>query len=586
MMPKKRLLALVPEARRYMIQKVICHWLSLVAGIVLWFALGRQLQLIREKGTGNGFSSIEPTLLVIVLFCILLRFVFNGWIADRGQRAASCVKVKLRSDIYAKIRRLGPSYMDVFPTAELVQLAGEGVEQLESYFGNYIPQFFFAMLAPLTLLLVFLPLSPLTGLVLFLCVPLIPLAIAKVQRFAKKLLSSYWDAYAELGDSFLENLQGLTTLKVYGADARRHEQMNAESERFRKVTMKVLTMQLNSVTIMDFVAYGGSAIGCILTALAYRAGRVNFGQAIAMVMLSAEFFLAMRALGSYFHTAMNGIAASERIFRLLDLPEKEDGSELAGEGISIRHLTFSYDGQKETLSDISLEIPKGSLVSLVGASGCGKSTLAALLSGIRDGYEGDIRFGQTDLRRASRESLRALVTVVPSAAYLFAGSVRESLREGKSDASEAEMIAALRRVALWDFIESQGGLDFQLRERGENLSGGQRQRLALARALLKDSPVYIFDEATSNIDAESEEAIMQAIYGMHGSHTVLLISHRLANVVGSDIIAYLESGHLKELGSHARLMEADAGYAALFRAQESLETFGQKTKRQREEARA
>ncbi len=583
MMPKKRLLALVPKAKRYMIQKVIYSWLSLVAGIILWFSLGEQLQRMRESGTGGGLSLLDPALLGIALLCILFRFVLSRLIADRGQRAASCVKVRLRSDIYAKIRRLGPSYVDAFPTSELVQLAGEGVEQLEYYFGNYIPQFFFAMLAPLTLLLVFLPLSPLTGLVLFLCVPLIPLAIAKVQRFARKLLSGYWDAYANLGDSFLENLQGLTTLKVYGADAKRHEQMNAEAEHFRKVTMRVLTMQLNSVTIMDFVAYGGSAVGCILTALTYRAGRVNFGQAMAMIMLSAEFFLAMRALGSYFHTAMNGIAASERIFRLLDLPERKDGSEPAGEGIRIKHLTFSYDGQNEVLSDINLAIPKGSLVSLVGASGCGKSTLAAILSGTRESYEGDIHFGQTELRSVSRESLRSLVTVVPSAAYLFAGSVRDCLREGRENATEAEMIAVLRRVALWDFIKSQGGVDFMIQERGENLSGGQRQRLALARALLKDSPIYIFDEATSNIDAESEEAVMQVIYGMRGSHTVLLISHRLANVVGSDTIAYLKAGHLRELGSHARLMEENGGYAALFTAQESLEAYGRKKKSDRKE---
>lgn len=569
MMPNKRLLGLVPEAMRYIIEKVIFNWISLAAGIVLWFAVGRQLQSLKDGG-GLVLSAF-----LVAAVCIAVRFVLTRVIAGTTHKATACVKTKVRGDIYAKLRRLGAGYSDSFPTAEVVQLAGEGVEQLESYFGNYIPQFFFAMLAPLTLLIVFLPLSPLTGIVLFLCVPLIPVAIAKIQRFAKKMLSKYWDAYAELGDSFLENLQGLTTLKVYGADEQRHKDMNAESEHFRKVTMKVLTMQLNSVTIMDFVAYGGSAIGCILTALSYRKGGINFGEAIAMVMLSAEFFLAMRALGSYFHTAMNGVAASERMFRLLDLPEREDGTETAENGeISIENLTFSYDGEKEALKNVTLTIPQGALVSIVGESGCGKSTLAAILSGVRLGYAGSVQFGGTELKDASAESLRKLVTVVSSGSYLFAGTVRDTLREGRGEATDAEMIGALKKVALWDFVEVQGGLAFTLRERAENLSGGQRQRLALARALLKDSPVYIFDEATSNIDAESEAAIMGAIDEMRGAHTVILISHRLANVVSSDVIAYLEHGVLKETGTHAALMDKNGGYAALYKAQEALELFG------------
>ena len=569
MMPNKRLLGLVPEAMRYILRKVLFSWLSLAAGIVLWFEVGRQLQTVKD---GGGFVL---SALLIALSCIALRFALTRVISSATHKATACVKTKVRGDIYSKLRRLGPAYNEQFPTAEVVQLAGEGVEQLESYFGNYIPQFFYAMLAPLTLLFVFLPLSPLTGVVLFLCVPLIPVTIAKIQRFAKKMLGKYWDAYAELGDSFLENLQGLTTLKVYGADAQRHKEMNAESEHFRKVTMKVLTMQLNSVTIMDFVAYGGSAIGCILTARAYLNGGVNFGQAIAMVMLSAEFFLAMRALGSYFHTAMNGVAASERMFRLLDLPENRIGTKTAENGgIVIENLSFSYDGDKQALREVSLTVPQGALVSVVGESGCGKSTLAAILSGLRTGYDGSVKYGKAELRDAKPDSLRARVTVVSSGSYLFAGTVRDCLRDGKADASDAEMTEALRRVALWDFLAGQGGLDFQLNERAENISGGQRQRLALARALLKNSPIYILDEATSNIDAESEEAIMRAVHAMKGKHTILLISHRLANVVDSDCIAYLEHGALKETGTHAELMTRHGGYAALYQAQADLERYG------------
>ncbi len=569
MMPDKRLLGLVPGVMKYIIRKVVLSWISLVAGIVLWFAVGNQFQHLKD---GGGFL---PTAFIVADVCIALRFVLTRMIAGTTHKAAACVKTKLRGDIYAKLRRIGSGYRNLFATAEVVQLAGEGVEQLESYFGNYIPQFFFAVLAPMTLLVVFLPFSPLTGIVLFLCVPLIPVTIAKVQRFAKKMLSKYWDAYAGLSDSFLENMQGLTTLKIYGADAQRHRDMNAEAEHFRLVTMKVLTMQLNSIAIMDFVACGGGALGCILTARAYLHGGIGFGPAFAMVMLSSEFFLAMRALGSYFHTAMNGVAASERMFRLLDLPEPEDGTENAEDGdIRIDRLSFSYNGTKKTLDAVSLTVRRGTLVSIVGESGCGKSTLAAVLSCVHAGYSGSVKFGKTELKNVSGESLRRLVTVVSSGSCLFAGTVRDTLREGGENASDAEMIKALNRTALWGFLKENEGLDFRLRERAENLSGGQRQRLALARALLKNSPVFIFDEATSNIDAESEAAIMSAIRAMRGRHTVLLISHRLANVVDSDLVVYMEHGKVKETGTHRELLAANGGYAALYHAQDALERIG------------
>ena len=465
--------------------------------------------------------------------------------------------MRLRDAIYAKLRALSGDYSGAFPTSEIVQLAGDGVEQLESYFCNYLPQFFYALLAPLTLLVVFLPLSPLTAVVLFLCVPLIPAAIMAVQKVAKRLLRGYWDAYANLGDSFLENLQGLTTLKVYSADEQRHIVMNQESEHFRVITMKVLTMQLNSITIMDLVAYGGTALGSILCGRAFLLGQVGFGGAVAMILLASEFFLAMRSLGSYFHVAMNGIAASERMFRLFDLPEKEDGGRSFSDGdITVSDLSFSYAEGKQALSDINFVIKKGSFVSAAGESGCGKSTLASLISGMRGGYTGEIRIDGTELSDISEESLRRGVTVVSSGSYLFAGSVRKTLLEGKPEAGEDELKDALRRVNLLNFVESQGGLDMRLAERGSNLSGGQRQRLALARALLKDSRIYIFDEATSNIDAESEESIMQVIRSLKGKHTIILILHRLANVTDSDEIFFLKNGRLAESGTHAALMAA------------------------------
>jgi len=572
-MINKRLIGMVPEFKRFMALKTFMSWVSLLGGIVLWFQVAQVLEKALRNETG-----IEALLLhfIIAALCIGIRFFMTRLSVWLTHRLTGTVKRRLRDAVYSKTQRLGGNYKNEFSTAEIVQLSGEGVEQLETYFGSYLPQFLYAFLAPLTLLVVFLPLSPLTAIALFLCVPLIPVAIVAVQRIAKRLLGKYWDAYAGLGDSFLENLQGLTTLKVYSADQQRHEAMNREAEHFRVVTMKVLTMQLNSVTIMDLVACGGTALGGILTVWTYMNGQLALGDGVAMILLASEFFLAMRTLGSFFHVAMNGMAASDRMFRLLDLPEQEEGKEVLQNGdITLRDLSYSYDGEKQALTGVNLTIKKGSLVSVVGKSGCGKSTMAALLSGMRKDYQGEITVGGTGLHEAAADSLRRLITVVSADSYIFAGSVRETLLEGKADATVAEMLQALRQVRLLDFIQSEGGLMMKLSERGANLSGGQRQRLALARSLLKDSPVYIFDEATSNIDAESEESIMQAIHSLGRTHTVLLISHRLFNVLRSDRIAYLENGQLKEQGSHRELMQVDGGYAALFRAQQALEHLGE-----------
>ena len=570
MMISKRLLAMVPEVKAIVLKKVLVNWVSLLAGILMWFAVANLLEWA-AAGTGGNLAAAFGA----AVCCVAVRFVLTRVSTALTHKAAACVKARLRGTIYDKLRRLGSGYTDQFPTAEVVQLAGEGVEQLESYFGSYLPQLFYAVLAPVTLFLVFVRLSPLTAVVLFLCVPLIPGAIMSVQKVAKRLLGKYWDAYANLGDSFLENLQGLTTLKVYGADRERHRAMNREAEEFRRITMKVLTMQLNSVTIMDLVAYGGTALGSVLGARAFLLGQVSLGGAIAMVLLASEFFLAMRALGSYFHVAMNGVAASERMFRLLDLPEPPEGSQPVAQGdIVLKDLSYSYDGEKQALAHIDLVLPQGRLVSVCGESGCGKSTLAALISGVRAGYQGSLTIGGTEVSQAQRSSLRQAVTVVSSNSYLFAGTVRSTLLEGDPAASDPALWKALEKVNLRDFVQAQGGLDMVLSERGANLSGGQRQRLALARALLKNSPIYIFDEATSNIDAESEGDIMAVIQSLRGDHTILMISHRLANGTGADEIAFVQKGRLLERGTHRELMEQRGGYAALFSAQQALEHLG------------
>ena len=568
MMINKRLIAMIPEAKRYIMLKTLVNWVSLLAGICLWFSVAG---LLESALPGRSKAGIGMVLLLAVV-CIVIRFVMAHLSAYMTHKAVSCVKLRLRTVIYDKLRRLGAEYSDHCPTAEVVQLAGEGIEQLESYFGNYLPQLMYALLAPLTLFAVFFPLSRLTAIVLFICVPLIPAAIVSVQTVAKRLLGSYWDAYANLGDTFLENLQGLTTLKVYNADAERHKAMNEEAERFRKITMKVLTMQLNSVTVMDMVAYGGTALGSILSASAFAHGGVSLGNTIAMILLASEFFLAMRALGSYFHVAMNGMAASDRMFRLLDSPEPQNGTENVSAGsFCARELSFAYQPEKLVLANLMFQIPQGSITAVVGESGCGKSTLASILCGARNEYMGSLTVNGIEMKDIRREELHKLVTAVSSTSYLFAGTVRESLRMGKTDATDAEMWRVLMQVNLLPFVQARGGLDMQVTERGSNLSGGQRQRLALARALLKNSKVYIFDEATSNIDAESEADIMRVIYGLKGSHTVIVISHRLANVVNADEIVFLHHGMIAEQGNHAVLMARNGEYASLFRHQQELE---------------
>ncbi len=569
MMISKRFSAMLPDIKRFIYGKVFVNWVSLLSGILLWFAVADLLeQALNGQLSAGGIARAVCTVLV----CAAVRFVLTKASAELTHRATSRVKLKLRELLYGKLCRLGADYTDAFPTAEVVQLAGEGVEQLESYYGNFLPQLYYAVLAPVTLFAVFLPLSPLAAIVLFVCVPLIPAAIMSVAKAAKRMMGKYWDAYANLGDSFLENLQGLTTLKIYGADERRHRQMNEEAEHFRKVTMKVLTMQLNSVTIMDFVAYGGTALGSILSVYAFMNGRVSFGGAAAMILLASEFFLAMRALGSYFHVAMNGAAASERMLRLLDLPERTDGEADIKDGeISFENLSFSYGNDKRALDSVSFIVPQGSFAAVCGESGCGKSTLASVLGGMRCGYSGSASVGGTELSAAKSQCLRKLVTVVSTNSYIFSGPIRNTLLEGKPDANDEELLNALKQVNLFDFVQSQGGLDMSVSERGASLSGGQRQRLALARALLRDSPIYVFDEATSNIDAESEADIMNVIHSLRGSHTVVLISHRLANVVEADFIVYLSCGKIAEMGTHSELIGQGGEYAAMYAAQRELE---------------
>ena len=573
-MIKTRLISLLSQSKKYIIYQVLWQWLALLVQIVAIIQVARLL----EEAVDGRFAVHSLTRAgVIFVGVIAVRFVCERMAAKASYMASVDVKHVLREKIYDKMLRLGASYKEQVSTSEVVQVCSEGVEQLETYFGRYLPQLFYSLLAPVTLFVVLSFVSFKASLVLLLCVPLIPVSIVLVQKIAKKLLSKYWSIYTGLGDSFLENLQGLTTLKIYQADEKKATEMDEESEYFRKITMKVLTMQLNSTSVMDIMAYGGAAVGIIVVLGEFAAGKVIVSGALTVILLASEFFIPLRLLGSFFHIAMNGMAASDKIFCILDLPEPEQGTKmLSGDGLSVhlQDVHFAYEQNREILKGVTFDIPAGSFVSLVGESGSGKSTIAALLSGKNLGFTGSIRIGETYLQDISEQSLMEHVTIIKHNSYLFKGTVEENLRMAKSDATDAEMIAVLKKVNLWEFLRVQNGLQTELLEKASNLSGGQCQRLALARALLKDSKIYIFDEATSNIDMESEELIMSVIYELARTKSVLLISHRLSNVVKSDCIYFLEKGVITESGSHALLMAKKGLYQRLFDYQYQLEQYG------------
>ena len=574
MMINKRLIGTVAESKKYIAGNVILQWCSLTANIALMLSISRMLA---ELFRGSASVQLFTVTGIVVILALAVRFFCSIGAAKMGYFSSKAVKKSLREKIYQKLLRLGSSYNEQVKTSEVVQVAVEGVDQLETYFGAYLPQFFYAMLAPLTLFIVLCFVNVAAAVVLLICVPLIPVAIAAVQTWAKKLLSKYWGQYTELGDTFLENLQGLTTLKIYQADAFKQQEMNEQAEKFRKITMKVLTMQLNSITIMDLIAYGGAALGVIMAVTQYQSGGVSLEGCLLIILLAADFFIPMRQLGSFFHIAMNGMAASDKIFRLLDLEEtKPEITESFPSGHTIRcsGLSFSYEPDREVLHSVDLTFPQGSFTALVGESGCGKSTLASILMGRNKGYTGSVSMGGVPLSSIQEESLLRNITYISHQSYLFKGTVRENLLMGKPGASDEELWAVLSRVNLAEFLKAEQGLDTRLLEKPTNLSGGQCQRLALARALLHDSTVYIFYEATSNIYVESENYIMREIHELAKSKTVILVSHRLANVVGADHIYVLDHGIVAESGSHEELLAHHGLYERLWSAQQTLEQFG------------
>ena len=583
-MIKTRLVGLLSHAKKYIVYTILWQWAALLSQVLAVFSIADLLERVADQ---TLTAAVIQKTVVILLLVVAVRFLCERMGARSSYLACVDVKRILREKLYEKMLKLGASYSEQVSSSEVVQVSTEGVEQLETYFGKYLPQLFYSLIAPMTLFMILCRVSLKASVILLVCVPLIPISIVVVQKIAKKLLNKYWSIYTRLGDSFLENLRGLTTLKIYQADQQKADEMDMESQNFRKITMKVLTMQLNSTSVMDIIAYGGAAVGMAAAVTEFFKGSISLSGTLCIVLLASEFFLPLRLLGSFFHIAMNGMAASDKIFKILDLPEPTTGEKKLPDSpldISLKDVHFSYEQEREILKGVNLDLPAGSFVSLVGESGCGKSTIAGLLSAKNRGYTGEITIGSEkasglNLSEVDEADLMKHVVMVRHNSYLFKGTVEENLRMAKPDVSKEEMETVLQKVNLLGFLQTQDGLQTKLQEKAGNLSGGQCQRLVIARALLKDAEVYIFDEATSNIDVESEELIMDVIHELAKKRTVLLISHRLANVVKSDRIYFLKDGKIKESGKHEELMQKNGAYRHLYESQMALENYRKRDNR-------
>jgi ATP-binding cassette subfamily C protein len=568
-MINKRLLNLCSKSKRYIILTVAVKWIALICNIGVIFTLGYVIDAIV---TSKGINLFLAVIIVAIMLCI--RFVCNYLVSRYSHMASQNAKTTLRSMIYDKLMLLGTTYTRYTGTASVIQITGEGIESLENYFGKYIPQIFYSMLAPITLFTCLSFISVKTALVLLICVPLIPVSIIAFMKIAKKLMKNYWGKYSDLGETFLENLQGLTTLKLFKADGIRHNKINSKAEHFRKITMKVLSMQLNSITIMDVIAYGGAAIGSIIALLEYRSGAMTIGHLMVIILLSAEFFLPLRMLGSFFHIAMTGIAASEKIFELLDVDKEENKNALditSINKISFDNVQFCYEKNNNVLNNISFEVNKNEFIAFAGESGSGKSTIAALIMKMQKAKS--ISINSIDINDIHSSDLMSCVNLLSTDAHIFNTTIRENLLVAKHDATNEQMIEALKMAQLYEFVCSlPDGVDTKTGENASLLSGGQKQRLALARTILSNRQVLIFDEATSNIDSESEKLIWQSINKLKGKKTIIAISHRLANIKNADCIYMLSNGEIVEQGSHDKLIEKKGIYYSMLKKQSELES--------------
>ena len=568
----KKLLALLGDNKKYIFYAVGLMIVGLFANLSITASICYAIQYAAEYASSGSDAQGFILPAIVVVIAMVIRYVTSRRIGDLKDTLGRNVKKDLRQKIYDKIIKLGVRTTDNMSMAGLTQLSMEGVEQLDLYYSAYIPQFFYAMIAPIILFVVTVRINWAVALVLLACVPLIPMSIIAVSRYAKKIFAKYWGKYTSMGDSFLDSVQGLKELKIFQADAAQNIKMNETSEEFRKITMKVLVMQLASTTIMDMVAYGGAGLGIALTIHAVVNGRLSAYAALFLILVAVDFFLPLRAFGSAFHIAMNGASAGNKILSLLAQPDPVWGSETVdGTDITVKDVTFSYDGTRDVLKHASMKFGSTGMYAIVGESGSGKSTVVNLLLGAYHPQQGSILVGNKPLEKLSRESYYSHISVVSYNTYVFNETIRQNFMLAKEDVTEDEIFDALKKVNLYDFIIDDGGLDKVITEDAANISGGQKQRLALAINLVANKDIYIFDEATSNIDIESEAIIMNNIKELSKEKSVIVISHRLANVIAADTIYYIEDGEVKEYGTHNDLMNMHEGYAKLYTTQKKLE---------------
>ena len=664
----KRLFSLAPGVGRLVAAKVLCQWIGLLSNVVFvvtvvvmlspalavvesafdpMFSMGDSGLISRLFiGFGYGGFSAETYVgcVLAIVVCAVLRFLMMRAAAYFGAEAAERVKLALREQLFNKMLAIGPSYSQHISTADVVQSAGEGIEQIQSFFELFLPQLFYAILAPVTLFFIVAPINMPTAVTLLVCAPLIVLIVGMVAMRAARVFKKYWGKYTDMGSVFLDNVQGLETLKTFDADAHAAKKMGEQAEQFRVMTMNVLQIQLRSLTAMDVVAYGGAAAGVGVSIWQYASGAaLPLAGVLLIVLLSADFFIPLRQLGSFFHVAMNGMTSTKRIFALLDTPipahgmqempefgASDNGVDVCFDDVSFRYVDVNTDaaaavsvaadtavtadmetgktgqiggksgvvgagktgmskdddGSVVALHGVSFTARRGQVTAIVGPSGSGKSTAVELLSGNLSGYEGCmwLQSGNTGNNSTQRyqindlsiESLTREIAIVAAQSHLFAGTLRDNLLMAKPDATESELWQALEAAHISDFVRAQSQeLDLAIEQGASNLSGGQKQRIAIARALLREPAVYIFDEATSSVDVESETLILQTIHALADrGKTVIMVTHRMANAADADHVVVFEHGRVAEQGTHAELMRANGTYAKLFHAQQTVENIG------------
>jgi len=582
-MINKRLIKEMKISFNYALYVVGLNWLTLITSISIIITLAN---FINELYINQKVENLAVQIIIVVI-TLLIRFISIHLAAHFSDKIAAIVKLYLRKRLYEKLAKLGANYNQYIKTSELTQLASDGVEQLEIYVSAYIPKLFYGLLAPVSLFIFLLFIDIKVAIILLLCVPLIPLAIVMVMKTAKKILAKYFDLYYNLGDSFLDNLQGLTVLKIFNHDEKAHEEMNKDAEDFRRITMKVLTMQLGSITIMDLVAFGGAASVIVFALFSLQNETITIASCLIIILVSSEFFIPLRTLGSTFHTAMNGAVAIERMFDFLDIPTREqtafqDYNVENNSPLQLKDINFTYaktitdkNNNVEilpTLQAVSMTFPRKSVTAIVGESGSGKSTIAQVLMGWLVQTTGVVLLGETDIRTINPTTFYNQINLIPTQSYLFTTSIRENLLLGNQKATDEQIWEVLQLLGLAEFVAAlPTGLDFILKENGKNISGGQRQRLSVARSLLLNSPIYIFDEATSSVDAKTEKIIINLLYKLSTTKTIILISHNLINVKNAQNIYVMQNGSIEACGTHQELLVQNLWYKKAYGEQSRLE---------------